>query len=837
MTALQKVSIKQIRNSKGRFWATVAGVVLSTAMILSVLLGSEASLDALRRYIIGQDGLWHWSADQLPAQAAAQLTDDAFSSQWGIYGGKYTAATSQGASLHLYGVAGDFLEMMQTDIVEGTLPQTQDELLVAKPFAARYGLSLGEEVPVSDESGGVRFLKITGIYAASVLNLQFQTEENEFNAFYSLDWSRPLGEDVYRFFSAAGQLDSDYYAHTGSLGQSLSAAWPESHPFYHSTLITLSGAPGPDGSNRTLFFLNLLRGALLVVIAAASGMMIVNSFYISLSERRRTLGMLVSVGATGRQASCCLLYEALCVGAVGIPLGLAAGCGGLGLVFRLLSPLMKGMKQMIGADLSLHLTVRPQWLLLSVLVSLAVLLFSAWLPAHRFAKGSILQAIRGGGEVKVSRHVTRAGKLAGKMLGTEAALAVKSAKRNRRRYTATVSSLAVCVALLIAAAGLARYLPAVYAVNVSMEEYPIHVDYAANTAPLIETDEYQALLHPKTPVEEVVVSENIFLAPIPVPISSYTPSAIQLATALNAYQEDGTYVTMVELYTLPDEEYARMAGTAAPEGTIGCILANRYFYNTQNIVQTTYRQGDTLETQLEGLPVTLYVAGVDDRDYVQHRPGDATRLVLLTGQTSANGLAAQWQQMNGRPFPRSVNISYRTQYPADLKEELELLQYDNSRAGLPSDYLLVGDNRAAVALSRIIQLLLQVILYGFTFLTGLICVCHVVTTISTGLSLQYREFAMLQSLGMTQAGLYKMILMQSIVHSVEALVWGIPLGFLLLWMEYQILSRLGGFLFTIPWWAVWGAALAVFFLALLAAWPHLRGLQKNSVMENLRSED
>ena len=74
MTALQKISLKQIKYSRGRFWTTVVGVVLSTAMILAVLLGSEAGIDALRRFVIGQNGNWYWSADRLPAQAAATLS-------------------------------------------------------------------------------------------------------------------------------------------------------------------------------------------------------------------------------------------------------------------------------------------------------------------------------------------------------------------------------------------------------------------------------------------------------------------------------------------------------------------------------------------------------------------------------------------------------------------------------------------------------------------------------------------------------------------------------------------------------------------------------------------
>lgn len=837
MTALQKISLHGIKHSRSRFWATVMGVVLSTAMILSVLLGSDSAMDALRRFVVGQNGNWHWSADRLPAQAAAPLAGDPISEQWGIFGGKLIATTTRGTVLCLYGVEGDFLEMMQTELTAGASPSTPDELLVERQFALQYGLSVGDTVSLSARNGGPRSMRISGIYSHSVLSLQLPAGDGGFNAFYGLDWEKPMGEDVYRFFSAAGQLDAAYYAHTGELTQSLLSRYPQTIPLYQSTLITLSGAPGPDGTNRTLFFMDLLRAALLMVIAAASGMMIVNSFSISLAERRRTLGMLISAGATGRQAAFCLLYEALAVGAIGIPLGLLAGCGGLGLAFRMLAPLMSGMKQLIGADLSLHLNIRPFWLLVSALVSFIVLLISAWLPARSFAKGSIIQAISGDGEVKVSRRVTRTGMIAGRLLGVEGALAVKNAKRNRRRYVATVSSLAVCIALFIAATGLVQYIPSVLDANMDVEAYPISIDYAVSGRSLLNTDTYQTLLHPQTPVDEVRVTEQVVLDEMRVPASAYTAENLELAAVLNHYREGDAYLTNIEIYAVPDEEFARSAGCVeTPSGAIPCILANRYFFNTQNIVQTHYQAGDLLQTQLEGMPITLSIVAVDQSKYIQHRPGNAVWLLVITSQTNLNDLLEQWQQVNGQAFRRIVNIRYGTEYPEDLKEELEPLQYDDRQAGDPYNYLFLADNRTSLALTRIIHLLLNVILYGFSFLTGLICACHVITTISIGLTLQQREFTMMMSLGMTEKGLCGMILVQSVTHSAEALAWGLPMGFALLWVEYSILRRLAGFLFAVPWWAVGTAVPGAFLIALLAAWPYLRTLRKNTIMENLRAD-
>ena len=67
----------------------------------------------------------------------------------------------------------------------------------------------------------------------------------------------------------------------------------------------------------------------LIVIGSVS--LIYNAFAISVSERSRQFGMLSGVGATSRQIRRTVFFEAFVVGALGIPLGIGAGIGGIGI--------------------------------------------------------------------------------------------------------------------------------------------------------------------------------------------------------------------------------------------------------------------------------------------------------------------------------------------------------------------------------------------------------------------------------------------------------------------------------------------------------------------------
>ena len=70
------------------------------------------------------------------------------------------------------------------------------------------------------------------------------------------------------------------------------------------------------------------------VIMAGSISLIYNAFSISMRERTVQFGLLSSIGATKKQLRHAMRYEAFFVSAVGIPLGILAGVGGIGVTLH-----------------------------------------------------------------------------------------------------------------------------------------------------------------------------------------------------------------------------------------------------------------------------------------------------------------------------------------------------------------------------------------------------------------------------------------------------------------------------------------------------------------------
>lgn len=103
------MALPRFQNGKSRFFFTIIGVALSTAMLLAVFLGSDAAMDVMRRYTICQQGEWYWSMLQLPGSQAKFLLDSASDDEIvSVYGGKYQATDNNGISMTLYGVDDSF---------------------------------------------------------------------------------------------------------------------------------------------------------------------------------------------------------------------------------------------------------------------------------------------------------------------------------------------------------------------------------------------------------------------------------------------------------------------------------------------------------------------------------------------------------------------------------------------------------------------------------------------------------------------------------------------------------------------------------------------------------
>lgn len=127
-------------------------------------------------------------------------------------------------------------------------------------------------------------------------------------------------------------------------------------------------------------------------------------------------------------------------------------------------------------------------------------------------------------------------------------------------------------------------------------------------------------------------------------------------------------------------------------------------------------------------------------------------------------------------------------------------------------------------------------LYGFVFLLGLIGILNVISTEIFYIRMRAREFAVLQSVGMTSESLRKMLNLESVFCAGRALVTGLPVGMIIVWLMKYCVQRILPIPFQMP----WGTIAGVTAVSLSVIWAtvriSLRALKGQNLIETIRMQ-
>ena len=125
-------------------------------------------------------------------------------------------------------------------------------------------------------------------------------------------------------------------------------------------------------------------------------------------------------------------------------------------------------------------------------------------------------------------------------------------------------------------------------------------------------------------------------------------------------------------------------------------------------------------------------------------------------------------------------------------------------------------------------------LYAFVFLLGLIGIINVMSTGMFQVKMRAREFAVLQSVGMTSDALRKMLYLENLLCAGKALVTGLPAGVILVLLMKYCVQQMIPISFRMPWGSVTGVILVSFALMLGSVRVSLHTLKEQNLIETIR---
>ena len=134
-------------------------------------------------------------------------------------------------------------------------------------------------------------------------------------------------------------------------------------------------------------------------------------------------------------------------------------------------------------------------------------------------------------------------------------------------------------------------------------------------------------------------------------------------------------------------------------------------------------------------------------------------------------------------------------------------------------------------------LLMSVFTYGFIVLMTAICIANIFNTISTGVALRKREFAMLKSIGMTPKAFNRMIRYESLFYGMKSLVIGLPFSILVMILIHRSLAQSLRFSFELPWLNILFAIAAVFVIVGAAMIYSSSKIKRENIIDAIKQEN
>lgn len=899
MNVLNRVTVETLKKNRVRTIVTIIGIILSTAMFTAVTTIISSLLGYSREAEIRQSGDWHIHAVSVPGETARLAAEDAcvekalFLEDMG-----YAAADSHNLDkpyLCVFAADEAFFDSMPVNLTEGRLPRSSNEVIVPLHLMANGGLSVsvGDVLELHigrrETAGeGESFLlsqntpymyedeRLTGgtTQSFAVVGLYERPDFEPYSApGYSVITKRSgdldpakLYEAYYRVKNPVKNLDAFVEDYLGEF---------ESEP--HSGLLALEGYSGYDNINRVMTNFALV---LFVLIFLGSVSLIYSAFSISVAERTRQFGLLASTGATHRQIRSSVMTEALTLSAIGIPLGVASGIGGIALTLFLLRDKFASL---LGNNLPVHVTVTWAAVAVAAAVALLTVLVSAWIPSRRAMRISPMEAIRQSRDIKAKGSSRSASKLFTRIFGAEGVLARKYYSRSRKKYRATIISLAMSVILFVAASGFCMYITK--SVNAVDNRPNFDGYYSFISREELDRVRYAAGEQTKDLKAYILLDDQEMIRYAYLSKANTTPEYLDFHSARNAnmrtsveqnvyfmYMDDVSFRELLKENGISDEGYFTPGAKKAL--AVNCERTPVYTENARTSYVYDYLKPGTSSIMVSK-PIEIpegcsHMNGVfwtgdsygegemrayftaSDAEYVEVdefcRPiGQPTALleyeeIAIGGLLEKEPIGVSDHFKLELIFPMSayeggselVSLFFSSDDVQKSIDSLTEVMEDNGIKVNPNGFFDVTENGRTM---NNIVTIIKVFSYGFIALISLISVANVFNTVTTNVALRRRDYAMLRSMGMTKKGMNRMTNYECLIYGSRSLLIGLPVAIGVTYLVFRIAADAADMKFTLPWTAI-AIAVASVFIVVFASMLYSTGkLKKDNPIDALKDEN
>ena len=847
MSILNDLTIKNLKLNKKRTIVTIVGIILSTALMVGIGLLFSSFQDYMIRETISYNGKYEaeYGDVSLDKLNSIDKKDFSYFYQKAIGFSKFDSANEYKPYIYISSVDKEYFKELH--LISGRFAENDSELVISNHINTNGGasykigdiitLKYGERVVegvntlANNEYYEEETLNIVGEKTYTIVGIVERSNFEDYSASgystFTLDMNDKEGTaDVFVMFNNKKKIIKQSEDLAKKLGYDNAIS-------YNSTLLALYGESTYGNIMKSMITMIVI---MLSLVSIGCIVVIYNSFAISVMERKKEFGLLSSIGATKKQLSYTVFFEALIEGIIGIILGICGAYIGIGTVILIINNLIGDI-----LVLKLNLVTNIVFIIIPVIFMILVIFISALVPSRRAAKVSPIEAIRQNDDIKINKKKIKTGKLVNKLFGIEGEIALKNIKRNKKKYRVTIVSLFISIVLFISFSSYMNYTIDTASSVMGEVPYDYQISYFGDDSDIDALDKISEIIKSNDVKEYVSYSaSNLSI------IGNYTYSDEYLDFYKSAYGDDGIKALTnlkyqyISIYILDDISYNKYKELIGLDKD-SVILLNKFkgvsYGNNKRVNYDipVINNGDinikicNFNDNDEDVDTTKYCNKKIDNIFITNKSFDLIEefsymsdFKLIVNKKLYDNISN-----SGTHYTQFNIISDNTDNIDKLTKELD--KYDNVNYTNVKESMKQANNMILV---------IKILMYGFIGLVTLIGVTSVFNTISTSMALRKREFAVLRSIGLTRKGFNKILFFESLFFGLKSLIYAIPvsLGVTII-IHYALADMMSINSIVIPWKAIIISIVSVFVIVLLTMMYSTSKIKKHNIIEQIREEN
>lgn len=885
MKIMNEYTYNMVRKNKRHTISILASITIASALLCSLCIFVNSIWQTRVDTTIEKTGYWQGEIGNLKGDKLEKLNNNAEVETIMIKGPWEALKLSNTKRPYLLLRDGDknfWNDMnMKNTLIEGKLPESPSEIAVSKLFFLdNPSYKIGDEltIPVGNRMLGDEILKVqsnknanetfkeTGVKKCRIVGKLDVSGSSAFPGYVTmgyLDISDIKPEDKLTVYLRFNHPINIYkvlpqIAEDTGLVKNEYGKYPVS---YNDELLMLYGISDMDTSS--LQILAIIVAVLIVVTLAimAFVLIIYNAFSLSANSRIKELSILKSIGASPGQIKYSVLYEGILLYLIQLPFGILIGYAFSNVVLSKVNEILSVTEDYRKINIHFSWVV----LLASIIISLITVLISAYIPARKISRVSAIDGISENTEVKVQHKLFKRKKkavlksnhksLLGKLFGIEGELAGTQFAFNKKSLKISIFSLSICFILT------AGYISIISILNTvtSKNDEDFNHDMTVNLNIMDEPNEEMIQRIMNLPESrDSVLSRKVKMSTFvnKSDESEEFRNAGGFDSVVNRHgvlnEEDG-YRILTNLVGLSDcsfKKYCNDIGTDYKKyydgnETYGIVLDSTFHENKNtkalekiSLLNTKPSDNLILYEKVEDDMDTDYNISVKVGDVIHDSPcdfgGGKYRINVIVPMNTYKNIVENFDKKRQMEYSFiTINLLVGDEKSMEAKEKLTKI----CDSYIGSDDFSISSLLEEKNHNELVQKAIRYGVYAVAIMIGTIGVVNAFSTIINNLNLRKREFAMLESIGLTPGGLNKMLSLEGTLFAFVPIIISIPIVLLICvfmlnlthmsWSEFISVFPIGSILIY---------SLVIFGAIFLSYWISSRIIKKNNIIETIKDE-